>query len=518
MQPTLREVFEQSVDRHSDKEALYDVLLGARWSYREWDTEVNRTAEALRRAGVNKGDRVSTVLFNTSEFAHVYFACAKLGAIFNPINFRLTAREIDFIITDAAPKVVIFEQAVQEALALAIKERAAVQYWCIDGDPPEGTESFYHHLNAAEPKRPDVMIDEDDYYAIMYTSGTTGKPKGVLHTHRDVVDQSLLLMASKRLHPQDRGLSVAPMFHCAELHCAFLPRVHMGASNVILHHFEPQETLRTLQDERVTTFFGAPTMWNVMLQHDLSAFDLSLLRQGLYGGAPMAPSLVKSIAESVNVDLIQAYGMTEMGPAITCLFEDEQLDKAGSAGKPLLHHEIRIVRTSEEGSGSPEETVAPGELGEIIVRGPSMMEGYFNRPEATEEVFRDGWYYSGDVGTLDREGYLWVSDRVKDMIVSGGENIYSREVEDTLFEHPAVVDAAVVGEPDEAWGERVTAFVVVNDPSVTEADLEDFCKENDGLADYKRPRRYIFRSELPRNASGKLQKFHLREEVSQQTT
>ncbi|MBS4177620.1 fatty acid--CoA ligase [Lederbergia citrea] len=513
MGPSLRDVFEQTVAKFTHKEGLVDRRLGKSWSYGQWDAEVNKLANAFLLAGVQKGDRISTVLFNTAEFATALFACMKIGAVFNPINFRLMGKEIEFILQDAAPKIVLIENATCGAVAKAAASLSEVEFWCIDECSEPFAQDYYEQLSGISEERPECELHENDLYAVMYTSGTTGVPKGVLHTHRDMVDQSLIMAAAMRVTKQERGLSVGPMFHCAELHCAFLPRLHMGGTNVIMHHFDAKELIATIQEEKITTFFAAPTMWNMMLREDLENVDLSTLRHGLYGGAPMAPALVKELHETLKIELFQAYGMTEMGPAIAVLFEDEQLSKAGSAGKALINHDIRVVRTKEDLPSEPDEICGPGELGEIIVRGPSMMKGYFNRPEASDEALYKGWYHSGDIGYMDEEGYLWVSDRVKDMIISGGENIYSREVEDVLFDHPGVLDVAVVGQPDPVWGETVIAFIVKKDQTVTAEELDSFCKDNDRLARYKRPRRYEFVSELPRNASGKLQKFLLREEI-----
>ncbi|SDI51238.1 fatty acid--CoA ligase [Alteribacillus bidgolensis] len=513
---TIRDVFEQSVKHYAEEEALVDVRLSRRWTFSEWDKEVNQLAQAFIRAGVKKGDRVSTVLFNTSEFAMTFLACAKLGAVFNPINFRLADKEIEFIINDAEPRIVLFEKAVENQIRPLADRIPNVQFWYIDEDPPSYADSYYERLSKEEAVRPDVSLTEDDIYAIMYTSGTTGKPKGVVHKHRDMVDQSVLIIASQRISTKDIGLSIAPLFHCAELHCAFIPRLQMGAKNVLLHHFDPEAVLNTVQKENISIFFAAPTMWSKLIQEKKESIKLDSLKKALYGGAPMAPALVKEVHGTFDVQLVQAYGMTEMGPAITILPDEAQLTKAGSAGKPLINHEIRVVRAGNDGQLDPNDEVAAGEQGEIIVRGPSMMSEYYKRPEATAEVLCDGWYFSGDVGYFDSDGYLWVNDRIKDMIVSGGENIYSREVEDALFDHPGVLDAAVVGEPDEKWGERVMAFVVKKEESVTAEELEKFCIESDRLANYKRPRRYEFVDELPRNASGKLQKFKLRERVKKQ--
>ncbi|WP_079528886.1 fatty acid--CoA ligase [Halobacillus hunanensis] len=517
MGPTLKSMFEQTAVKFPNKEALVDVRLGKRWTYRQWDEEANHLANALSGAGVTKGEKVSTVLYNTAEFAVTLFACMKIGAIFNPINFRLTSQEISFIIKDAKPKVVLFERATAPQLKEIANERTHIHFWSIDEQQEVVlSRHYYDVLEGADRTPPFCEIDEDDYYAIMYTSGTTGLPKGVLHTHRDMIDQALILAHTLHLTHHDRGLTAAPMFHCAELHCSFFPRVMVGATTVILHHFDAQEMIQITREEEISTLFAAPTMWNMIIQEKFSKKDFNSLRTGLYGGAPMAPALTKRLHQALGVQLIQAYGMTEMGPAITVLLEDEQLSKAGSAGRALVNHEVLVVRTREEGPADPADICSPGELGEIIVRGPSMMPEYYNRSKETSEALYKGWYHSGDIGYFDEDGYLWVSDRVKDMIVSGGENIYSREVEDALFDHPAVVDAAVVGEPDELWGEKVVAYIVKKG-DVEPDELDEFCISGNRLARYKRPRRYEFVSELPRNASGKLQKFKLREQTKQVT-
>ena len=257
-------------------------------------------------------------------------------------------------------------------------------------------------------------------------------------------------------------------------------------------------------------------MWNMLLQKDLTQYDLTSMKIGIYGGAAMAPALVKECKERLYIDLVQIYGMTEMGPVVAFLVEEDQITKAGSAGTPCFSHEIRIVKPNEDAPAEPDDVLPPYEVGEIILRGPTMMAGYHNREEANAKSMYKGWYHSGDLGYFDKDGYLFVADRVDDMVISGGVNIYPREIEDFLHSHPGILDVAVLGEPDELWGERVVAVVVKKDETITEADLETYCKESDELADYKRPRHYLFVDELPRNASGKLQKFVLRESLKGQ--
>ncbi|KMM39026.1 fatty acid--CoA ligase [Guptibacillus hwajinpoensis] len=511
MYVTIGSLFLQTVKKYGKEEALIDPERDVRWTYEQWNAEVNRLANALLDAGVKKGDRVSTLLFNTVELGTLFFSCAKIGAVLNPINFRLKPNEVAYIIEDAEPSILVYEKMLEPVVSAIQNNYPDVSFWSIDDSTPAYAESYTQHLRLSSDAEPEADVDENDLYAIMYTSGTTGRPKGVMHRHRSMVEQSLMCAASLHLKQADRGLVVAPMFHCAELHCSFLPRVHFGATNVILHHFDPKKVLETVENEKISLFFAAPTMWNMILQEDYSRYDRSSLRVGLYGAAPMAPSLVTAVKDLLGINLIQAYGMTEMGPAVTFLDEHEQLAKVGSAGRAAINHEVRVVRPNEHGPSEPEDVLPSGEVGEIIVRGPSMMIGYYNRPDASETAMYKGWYHSGDLGYMDKDNYLYVSDRVDDMVISGGENVYPREVEDAIHAHAAVLDVAVLGQPDEKWGEVVTA-VVVKKSEVTAEELDRYCKESPNLADYKRPRKYIFVDELPRNASGKIQKFRLREQ------
>lgn len=513
---TLDHMFDLTVKKHGKREALVDLTRNKRWTYEQWQEEVNQLANALRSAGVEKGDRVSTFLFNASELATTLFACSRIGAIFNPINFRLKGNEVEYILQDAEPKVFIFEQALEPVVASVQDKFPDLSYWSINENIPSYAVRYHERVSQASTSKPEVEVSENDSYAIMYTSGTTGRPKGVVHRHRDMVEQSLICVSALGIDEHDRGLVTAPMFHCAELHCCFLPRVHVGCTNVIMHHFDPPAVLKHIEEEKITNFFAAPTMWNMLLQEDLNAFDLSSLQLSLYGAAPMAPSLVAACRDKFGVNLIQAYGMTEMGPAITFLGKEEQISKAGSAGRACFNHEVRIVKPNESGPSEPEDILPPGEVGEIIVQGPCMMVEYFKQPDATKEALYKDWYHSGDLGYMDEEGYLFVADRVRDMVISGGENIYPREVEDVLHAHEGVLDVAVLGEPHELWGESVLAVVVKKESALTEADLDDYCRKSEALANYKRPKRYVFVDELPRNASGKIQKFLLREQYNAQ--
>jgi fatty-acyl-CoA synthase len=315
------------------------------------------------------------------------------------------------------------------------------------------------------------------------------------------------------LSREDVGLSVAPLNHTAELHTSFLPRLQVGATQVLQRRFDAGEAWQLVESERVTHFFAAPTMVGMLLNHpDADARDVSSLRLVEYGGASMAPHLIREWDRKVGAGLVQVYGTTEMGPCMSVLYPHEQLSHAGSAGLPALGHELVVARLRDDGEPTdPLRPCAPGEVGEVLVRGPCMMQGYLNRPDANARALAHGWYHTGDLGSLDADGYLWIRDRIDYMINSGAENVYPREVEDALIEHPAVLEVAVLGEPDPTWGQVVGAYVVTrSDAPVSAAQLDAFLLQGDRLAAYKRPRRYHFVDALPKTTSGKIQKHMLR--------
>jgi len=510
MHPTIADTLELTADKYPDKTGLVYPRRDQRWSYAEFDERANQLANALTDLGVGKGDRVATLLHNGSEIVLTVFACSKIGAVFTPLNFRLPAGEVAYIANDAEARALVFEEATREAIEGARDDLETVdEYLYVDDDAPDYARSFYDELESAPADRPATDVSEDDVYAFMYTSGTTGRPKGVVHEHRDMVEHNLICVGEGGIRKDDVGLSALPLYHCAELQAALFPRIQVGATNVILHDFDPVAVLQAIDEHDVTVFFGAPTAWNAMAQvaADVDA-DTSSLRLGLYGASPMPQEVLDACMDAFCDDYLQAYGMTEIGPCGTFQHPDEQVTKQGSAGLPALNHDLRIV----EPDAAPDATVEQGEIGEILFAGPCTMREYWNRPDATEASLREGdgreWYYSGDLGYRDDDGYLYVVDRKDDMIISGGENIYPTEVENVLFSHPDVVEAAVLGEPDDEWGEVVVAYVVGD---TTEEELDAAVLESDELADFKRPRRYYFVSELPKNPSGKVQKFKLRD-------
>ena len=486
------------------------------WTYAQLDDEVNRHAHALRGLGLGHGDVVAAFLYNTPAFVFTLLACARIGAIFNPINYRLAPQELAFILEDGQAKALLFEQegapVVEKARVLA----AHVPHW-LHADPgpkPAFATAQLDALVVGQPETPvDVLVSEDDPCILMYTSGTTGRPKGVLHSHRSKLSHNALMHQVMQFRREDVGLVMAPLNHTAELHTSFLPRLQVGATQVLMHRFDAAEALRLIAQEKVSFFFAAPTMITMLLHEpSLATRDTTSLRLVEYGGASMAPHLIREWTKQVGSGLVQVYGTTEMGPCMSVLYPHEQLSHAGSAGLPSMNHDLVVARVREDGAPTdPAERCAPDEVGEILVRGPCMMAGYLRRPDANARALAHGWYHTGDLGHLDEQGYLWIRDRIDYMINSGAENVYPREVEDALVEHSGVLEAAVIGEADERWGQVVVAHVVAKPgQELTHEVLDAFLVQGDRLAAYKRPRRYHFVEALPKTTSGKIQKHLLR--------
>lgn len=486
------------------------------WTFAQLDAEVNRHAHALLGLGVQKGDVVAAFLYNTPAFVFALLAAARVGAIFNPINYRLAPQELAFILNDGGAKVLLFEREGSDVVEKAREHGTLTQHWVYadaDAAPAFASARLPALVQHQSDSAPPVCVDEQDPCILMYTSGTTGRPKGVIHSHRSKLAHNALMHQAMGLTREDVGLSVAPLNHTAELHTSFLPRLQLGATQVLLRRFDAGEAWRLVEAEQVSHFFAAPTMVTLLLHHpDVARRNLASLRLVEYGGASMAPHLIREWDKQVGAGLVQVYGTTEMGPCMAVLYPHEQLSHAGSGGLPSLNHDLCIARVPPDGSPSdPADLCAPDEVGEILVRGPCMMRGYLNRPEANAKALAFGWYHTGDLGSLDVQGYLWIRDRIDHMINSGAENVYPREVEDALIEHPGILEVAVVGEPDPTWGHIVAAHVVAKPGAPLSPEvLDGFLLHGDRLAHYKRPRRYHFVQALPKTTSGKIQKHLLR--------
>jgi acyl-CoA synthetase (AMP-forming)/AMP-acid ligase II len=485
-------------------EALVEVERGRRFSYAELDARANRTANALLAQGVRPGDRVALLMMNGVEYLESYFALAKLGAVMVPLNWRLVPDELAFILRDAGAGVLIYDSEFDAGVAALRGLETPVRLWLRAGEgaPPEGTLSYAALRDAASAAAPPCPSADDDVLFIMYTSGTTGLPKGAVHTHGTMIAASITINLTSDMRHGNRYLQMLPLFHVGALTPA-TSAVHRGATLVLMRAFDPKRVFPLIEAERITTGLAVPAMLNFMLAAgDPGAHDLSGLRWLMSGAAPVPPALIERYA-ALGIEIHQVYGLTETcGPA--CLISPEEaLAKIGSTGPAFFHTDVRVV--DERG-----DDVAPGEIGEVIVRGAHIMKGYWNRPEATAETIRDGWLHTGDLASVDKEGFVFIQDRKKDMIITGGENVYPAEVEAVLARHPDVLECAVIGMPSARWGESAAAVVVPKAGcSLAPADLIAFCEGK--LARYKIPRVALLVEEIPRNPTGKVLKRVLRE-------
>ena len=489
----LGDLLRRSALRDPDKTAI--VYGDIRQTYRALDETVNRTANALRQRGVDQGDRIAIFSHNSHGFVVASLALAKLGAILVPINFMLGPEEVRFILEHSGAKGIIAEDALVETATKA----DAPKLRFVIGEH-DGWESL--HTLEGETSEPDVLVNDDDPIAITYTSGTESRPKGAILTSRSLIAQFVSCIVDGEMSREDIEVHPMPLYHCAQSYCFLLPDLYLGATNVILPGADPGGILEAVEQEEATKLFCPPTVWIGLLRHP--GFDkLRSLRKGYYGASAMPVEVLKEIQERLpEVRLYNFYGQTEMSPMATLLRPEDQLRKAGSAGKPSINVETRVVDDQDN-------EVPPGTIGEIVHRSPHAMLGYWNDPEKTAETFRNGWFHSGDLGIIDDEGYLSVVDRKKDMIKTGGENVASREVEETIYAHPAVQEVAIFGVSDPRWIEAVTAAVVLKDgTTATETELQTYCREH--LAGFKVPKRIVFLDELPKNASGKILKRELR--------
>lgn len=492
-------------------EAEFAVLGDQCLTYAQAYEATNRLANALIEEGLQVGDRIACLSKNSIEHALVYYAASKAGVVPVPLNYRLAGPEWAYILNDANAKLLVAQPDFADALGDVRGELGSVKRFLAVNGEAAGWESFAEFAASGSPSAPErhIRVDSDVYQ--MYTSGTTGRPKGAVLQQQAIAAQLYQAVMAFGGRPSDRCLIVAPMYHAAAALTSFAT-VQMGGSLYIQEEFVPAETVRALSEERIRIALLVPAMiqFCLMAVPDVAERDYSGLEIIVYGASPIAEQTLRQAIDVFDCDFLQGYGMTELTAAATYLFpEDHRKALAGrselllSAGRPLLGTQVRIVDENDQ-------PVPNGTIGEVVIRGPQVMRGYWNRPDASDEALRGGWMHTGDAGVLDDEGYLYIQDRVKDMIVSGGENVYPREIEEVLFQHPGVADAAVIGVPDEKWGETVKAIVVKQQGHELSAEeVLAFCRGK--LGGYKQPRSVDFVDALPRNPTGKVLKKDLRE-------
>lgn len=492
-------------------ERVATVFAGRRQTYWELVERVARLAGALQGLGLKPGDRVAMLALNSDRYVEYLYGVLWAGGVINPVNVRWSAGEIAYALDDCDTGIVIVDDAFA-GLIEPLRAQSSALHTVIGADVKTRVEGMldYETLLADATAISDAMRHGDDLAGVLYTGGTTGQSKGVMLSHANFCLGGLASRAMIGDSPGSVALQTAPIFHVAGVQGLYSHFAKLGTV-VILQAFDPGTVLETIESERIAAIFLVPTMLRVLLNHpDFPRRDLSSLTNVTYGASAMDTALLeRALTALPGVEFAQAYGMTELAPTISVLApyyhtaEGREAGKLMSAGQPTSIAEIRIVDEQDQ-------EVPHGTVGEIVARGPMVMQGYWNKPEQTAEALSGGWMHTGDAGRMDEEGFLYVVDRLKDMIVSGGENVYSAEVEDAILRHPSVAQCAVIGVPDDTWGERVHAVIVLK-PGVTleHEALVTHCRTR--IGGYKCPRSMELRDELPMSGAGKILKFALRE-------
>ncbi len=493
-----------------DALAVVDVAAKGRFTYREMNARANRLAGYLRdSAGVSRGDRVGVLAMNCVEFLDAFFACAKLGAILVPFNWRSHAREIAELVEQTDPKVMIFGDDFRAGIAEIMPRCAGVSLWMhLDG---AGVSASVPYAATLEGRPATAVtndaVSEEDIVCLLFTGGTTGLPKAARISYKMIAWNTLNTV----IHELARGdvtITHTPMFHTGALFVYTLPLLTLGGTVVIMRKWTADDMLDLIERERATLLFCVPTQYQMMMQSPrFASAKLSSLRFLTSGGAPLPVPIIREYRERHDVVFKQGFGMTEFGPGIFSMDPEFAETKAGSIGKPNYFIDVRIV----DDDGNP---VAVGEVGELLLKGPSACSGYFNNPEASKaSLAADGYFRTGDLARVDEDGFYFIADRKKDMFISGGENVYPAEIEKVLYEHAAVGQCAVIGLPDEKWGEIGRAVVVVKPgASVTEEELLGHLRNN--LAKYKVPKSVVFIEAMPVSAAGKILKRELKEKYA----
>ena len=504
---SIGDLLRRSSQRDPNKTAL--ICGDVAWSFAEMDAICNRLGRGLRGLGIGKGDRVAVLSRNSHAFAALRFSVARIGAILVPINFMLNPAEINFILANSGAKLLAAGPDFVDAARAATAKGSAVEklVWLPGEDPaaaPAGITTFVDLLQG-EASPLEASVDSRDPAQIIYTSGTESLPKGAILTHDAVMWQYVSCIIDGGMAADDNFLHALPLYHCAQLDVFLGPAVYLGATSLITGKPTADNILALIAAHGITSFFAPPTIWIAMLRSPaFDKTDLSTLQKGYYGASIMPVEVLLELQRRLpNVKFWNFYGQTEIAPLATVLRPQDQLRKAGSAGKPAINVETRVVNPAME-------DVKPGEVGEIVHRSPHLLSGYYNDPVKTAAAFAGGWFHSGDLATVDADGYISIVDRVKDMIKTGGENVASREVEEMIYRLPAVSEVAVVGLPDPRWIEAVTAIVVVKSGATLDEDT--VIKHCAGaMAHFKVPKRVVFVDSLPKNPSGKLLKRELRQ-------
>jgi fatty-acyl-CoA synthase len=503
MTSTVADVIRRSARRWPQRTALH---FGDRaWTYAELDDAATRVAARLLDLGLVKGDRVAALGTNSDAYLLLYLGCARGGLVHVPVNYNLVGGELSYIVAQSGSVALFVDPALVPAADAVAPDTPDVGH---RGTLRDGTDADLDVLAwaAAGGELPDlshVEVADDDLVQLLYTSGTTAAPKGAMMTHRAFVHEYVSCVVANDFDGADVPLHPLPLYHSAQMHAFLMPYLMLGATNHVVEKPDPADVLARIERDGITSLFAPPTVWIALAEHpDFGTRDLSSLSKAYYGASIMpVPVLQRLRAALGDVGFYNAFGQSEIGPLATVLRPEEHDARPDSAGRPVLFVEIKVV--DDEGAD-----VTTGGQGEVLYRSPQLCTGYWDKPEETEEAFAGGWFHSGDLVRIDEEGFIFVVDRVKDVINTGGVLVASREVEDALYTHPAVAEVAVIGTPHERWIEAITAVVVTREPATEEALL---AHARERLAAFKLPKAVHFVDELPKNPSGKLLKRELRE-------
>ncbi|GCL71561.1 long-chain acyl-CoA synthetase [Paenibacillus naphthalenovorans] len=510
---TVTELFERAYKLNPSKEVIYDR--SRRLTYQELREESIQLAASLQDLQVEKGDRVAVCLPNWHEFVVIYLALSHLGAILIPFNTRYRQEEVEYILSNSGAKLVFCTDEFggvphYEQFSTLLKSSKTLQQMISVRFERPGMLSYHQLLERGKhlPLTFAAIDRREDVFGILYTSGTTGRPKGVMLTHANVVHTAAITAESMRCTPDDVMLVAVPVFHVFGITPSILTNFACGGKMVLVDVFKPKDVLELIQNEGITIHHGVPTMFILELNHPaFSVYDLSSLRTGIIAAAPCPVEVVKRIRSDMGCDIVVAYGLTETSPTLTITdFNDDDRIRSETVGKVLPGAEVKIVNGQRE-------PVAFGEVGELACRGFGVMKGYYQMPQETKAVIDDeGWLYTGDLATIDKDGYIRIVGRSKEMIIRGGYNIYPREIEEVLYKHPEVLEAAVVGLPDSVLGEITCSAVRLKSGAKVEAEeLKQFIRER--MADYKTPDKIVFMHEFPMTPSGKIKKMDLQQQL-----
>ena len=506
----LGQLAERNARRYPQKTGVVSGSL--RLSFDEFNCRVNRLANALIDLGLRREDRVAILLDSGHQYLELYFAVPKAGGVVVPLNTALSEPEMAYILNHAGAKILVFGERFEPVVDSLLSQLDSVETLIVVGTSVKVVSSYEQLVTRYPSTEPEVEVGELDVAFLLYTSGTTGMPKGIMETHRGIIESALNNVIGCRLSGEDIGLVSTPLFWAAIMVGVVVPHFYVGSTLVLADDYTPEAILDLIQRERITTGFMIPPMITALLEHpQLGKYDVSRLRNVLFSGVPMAVETLKRTLKTFGNVFFQSYGTTEFGP-LTIIDPEgqvvegppEMVRRLASCGQEALNVEVRVV--DDEG-----RDVAPGQVGEVIARGDNLMKGYWRMPQATEEVLKGGYFHTGDLATMDEGGYLYLVGRKKDLIVSGGKTIYPAEVEEVIYQYPGVVEAAVIGVPDEKLGESIRAVVVIRKgEKVTAEDILEFCQQR--LPDYANPKSVTFVEKLNRNPAGKILRRVLREE------